>query len=436
MGGGDRWRSGIVSGVDLLSDLEARGLVHQSTDRDALAQRMAEGSITLYCGFDPTADSLGWWNLQNLVTLRRFQEAGHRPIALAGGATGMIGDPSGRSEERVLLDAQQLAHNLAGITADLARVLDVEGAAAAMVVDNSTWTAPLSLLEFLRDVGKHVTVNQMVAKESVRARMEGEGGISYTEFSYMLLQAFDYLWLHEHEGCELQIGGSDQWGNIVAGVDLVRRRAGATVHALTSPLLVDAAGDKIGKTAGGTVFLHPDRTSPYQFFQHWMQMPDELVGDLLRKFTLLELDQIGSIEARHSERPHEREGQRVLAHEVTTLVHGSAAADAAREASALLFGGSASGAGEAVLEVLAGEVPTTELDRDRIVDGADLTALAAESFGESLSAVRRALSQGGLYLNGARLEGESPVLRVDDLLAGRYALLRLGKRRYHLVRIA
>jgi tyrosyl-tRNA synthetase len=419
--------------VDLLADLEARGLVHDTTDREALAARLAEGPLTLYCGFDPTGASLGWWHLQNLVTLRRFQEAGHKPIALAGGATGMIGDPSGRSEERVLLDEETLAANLAGITADMGRVLSFDGPAAAKVVDNAAWTAPLRLLDFLRDIGKHVTINQMVGKESVRARMEGDSGISFTEFAYMLLQGHDYLWLHEHEGCELQIGASDQWGNIVVGIDLIRRKAGAAVHGLTSPLLLDASGAKLGKSTGGTVFLNPKLTSPYQFFQHWMQTEDEAVGDLLRRFSLLPVGEIAEIEHRHAEQPERREGQRVLARQVTALVHGESEAAAAEAASEVLFGATVADAGAEVFAALAGEVPTTVVSSAELADGIDLVGLAAKCFDESTSAVRRALGQGGLYVNNERVDGDAPMLTARDARGERFVLLRLGKRRYHLV---
>jgi tyrosyl-tRNA synthetase len=419
--------------VDLLADLEARGLVHDTTDREALAARLADGPITLYCGFDPTGASLGWWHLQNLVTLRRFQEAGHQPIALAGGATGMIGDPSGRSEERVLLDEETLARNLAGITADMARVLSFEGPTAAKVVDNAAWTAPVRLLDFLRDIGKHVTINQMVGKEAVRARMEGDSGISFTEFAYMLLQGHDYLWLHEHEGCELQIGASDQWGNILVGIDLIRRKAGVAVHGLTSPLLLDASGAKLGKSTGGTVFLNPQLTSPYQFFQHWMQTDDSGVGDLLRRFTLLPVGEIAEVEQQHAEAPERREGQRVLARQVTALVHGAGEAGAAEAASEVLFGATVAEAGAEVFAALAGEVPTTEVSSADLAAGIDLVGLAAKCFDESTSAVRRALGQGGLYVNNERVDGDELVLTSQDARGERFVLLRLGKRRYHLV---
>jgi tyrosyl-tRNA synthetase len=279
--------------ASILDDLEARGLVHDSTDRGELRRRMADGPITLYAGFDPTADSLHAGNLIGLLALRRFQLAGHRPIAVAGGATGMIGDPGGRSEERNLLDDDTLIHNLSCIQEQMARFLDFDpGPTQAELIDNREWTADQPLISFLRDVGKHFTVNQMIAKESVRSRLEGEAGISYTEFSYMLLQANDFAWLHAHRDCILQVGGSDQWGNITAGIDLIRRRAGASVHGLTWPLMTQSDGSKFGKTASGAVWLGAHKLSPFRFFQYWMQCDDRDVEKFLLQLTLLPVDDV------------------------------------------------------------------------------------------------------------------------------------------------
>ncbi|HJR26755.1 MAG TPA: tyrosine--tRNA ligase, partial [Acidimicrobiales bacterium] len=296
----------------LLDDLEQRGLLHDTTDRDALAARLADGPITLYYGCDPSASSLHVGNLVGLVLLRRFQDAGHRPIALAGGATGMVGDPSGRSEERNLLDDGVLSANVASIKAQMQKVVDLD-ADGAHLVDNRDWTKDVTLLEFLRDVGKHATVNQMLARDSVRSRLESEHGISFTEFSYMLLQAHDYLHLHRVLGCELQIGGSDQWGNILSGVDLVRRVTGHGVHALCWPLLTASDGTKLGKTTGARVWLDPELTSPYAFFQHWMQTEDADLRRDLAQFTLLPVTEIEEIVAAHAEAPARRAGQRRLA---------------------------------------------------------------------------------------------------------------------------
>ena len=413
--------------MDLLADLEARGLLHDHTDRDALAARLADGPVTLYYGCDPTADSLHVGNLIGLLVLRRFLDAGHRPIALAGGATGMVGDPSGRSEERNLLDEATLAANTAAIKAQITQVLG--GVEGWHLVDNLEWTRDVRLLDFLRDVGKHATVNQMVARESVKARMESDHGISFTEFSYMLLQANDYLWLHDHEGTELQIGGSDQWGNILSGVDLIRRARGRIVHGFCWPLLTAPDGTKLGKTTGARVWLSAERTSPYQFFQHFMRTDDRQVGEFLAKFTLLPMTEVEAVTAAHLAAPERRDGQRRLAWEATAVVHGAQAADLARSVSDLLFGGSVSD--EAALGALVGEIPSTDLPSDRVV-GRDLGELAAEvGLCASKTAATRALGQGGLYVNNVRAEA-GPV-PAEALKFGRYLLLRHGKANYHLV---
>ena len=412
---------------DLLDDLERRSLVHDTTERAALATRLADGPITLYYGCDPTAPSLHHGNLVGLIMLRRFQDAGHRPVALAGGATGMVGDPGGRSEERNLLDVDTLTANVAAIKAQIARVLGPEG--PWTLVDNLTWTADLRLLDFLRDVGKHVTVNQMVARESVKTRMAGEHGISYTEFSYMLLQANDYAHLHQHEGCELQIGGSDQWGNILSGVDLIRRRHGAAVHGLCWPLLTAPDGAKLGKTTGARVWLDPERTSPYAFFQHWMHVEDVAVRRMLAQFTLLPLDEIEGLLHAHRESPHRREAQRVLARAVTRLVHGSDAAQAAEQASEVLFGGDPRHAPAGALAAVAAEVPGTVLAAGELLaEGVDLVpVLVRTGLATSQSDARRQLEQGGLSVNGEKA-GPGRQLGPDDLLHGRWALLRKGKK--------
>lgn len=420
---------------ELLDDLEARGLVQHVTDRAALAARLEEGPITLYYGADPTAPSLHHGNLIGLVMLRRFQEAGHHPIALAGGATGMIGDPGGRSEERNLLDLATLASNVAAIKAQISRILGPEG--DWELVDNLTWTAELRVLDFLRDVGKHVTVNQMVARESVRARMASEHGISYTEFSYMLLQANDYAWLHEHRGCELQIGGSDQWGNILSGVDLIRRRAGAVVHGLCWPLLTGADGTKLGKSAGARVWLDPDLTSPYAFHQHWMSTDDADLRRMLAQFTLLPVAEIDELVAAHLEAPHRREGQRVLAREVTTLVHGLEAAQAAEDAARVLFGGDPREATAEALAAVAREVPTTGLAPGEDLDaGVDVVpVLQRTGLVRSASEGRRQLQQGAISVNDERV-GPGAVLRSEQLLHGRWILLRRGRRSWAALDLA
>jgi tyrosyl-tRNA synthetase len=423
----------VTSGT-LLADLEARGLVQDSTDRAALAARLAEGPLTIYYGCDPSADSLHVGNLIGLLVLRRFQDAGHRPVALAGGATGMIGDPGGRSEERNLLDDATLSANVAAIKAQIARIIDFDDG-GAVLVDNRDWTADLRVLDFLRDVGKHITVNQMMARESVRARLASEHGISYAEFSYMLLQARDYLHLHETLGVEMQIGGSDQWGNILQGVDLIRRVTGEAVHALCWPLLLAPDGTKLGKTTGARVWLDPARTSPYQFFQHWMQTDDRQVGEFLAKFTLLGLDEIAALVAAHERAPERRAGQRRLAEEVTRLVHGPAATAAAAEATDLLFGtGSPQDASAEALDAVADEVPTAPLPTpDELAAGVDLVPLLVEcGLASSKGDARRALDQGAISVNGAKV-GPGATVGSTTVLHGRYVVLRKGKRSYALL---
>jgi tyrosyl-tRNA synthetase len=423
----------VTTAEGLLDDLEARGLVHDTTDRQALADRLSSGPLTLYYGCDPTADSLHVGNLIGLLVLRRFQDAGHRPVALAGGATGMVGDPSGRSDERNLLDEATLSANVAAIKAQMARVLDFDDG-RAVLVDNRDWTAGVTLLDFLRDVGKHVTVNQMLARESVKARLASEHGISYTEFSYMLLQAHDYLRLHRDLGVELQIGGSDQWGNILSGIDLIRRVDGAAVHGLSWPLLTAPDGSKLGKTTGARIWLDPGRTSPYQFFQYWMQTDDRQVGEFLAKFTLLPRAEVEAVTAAHLEHPERREGQRRLADEVTRLVHGEAAATAAAHATAVLFGGSPVDAPVEALEVVAAEVPTAPFPPDGELDaGADLVdLLVASGLASSKGDARRAITQGAISVNG-RKAGPDEAVGAGELLHDRFVLLRKGKRHYALL---
>jgi tyrosyl-tRNA synthetase len=407
--------------MDLLADLEARGLVQDSTDRDALRDRLAAGPVGLYYGCDPSNDSLQIGNLIGLLVLRRFADAGHNALALAGGATGMIGDPGGRSKERNLLDEQTLACNTGRIAGQLDRISHVP------LVNNLDWTGSVSLLDFLRDIGKHANVNQMIARESVKARLESENGISFTEFSYQLLQANDYLHLFRTREVELQIGGSDQWGNILAGVDLIRKADGEHAHGLTWPLLLRSDGKKFSKSEGEAVWLAADRTSPYQFFQYWMNVPDADIERFLLQLTLLPVQECKAIAAEHAQAPHKREGQRRLAHEVTTTVHGPEAAAAAEEASAVLFGGSPAGASPQALEFLATEVPTTPFEPGNLAQ-----VLASTPLASSLSDARRMITQGAAYVNGEQADSDRP-LSETDLLYNRWVLLRKGKRNYHLL---
>lgn len=408
--------------MDLLADLEARSLVQDSTDRDALRARINEGPVGLYYGCDPSADSLHVGNLIGLIVLRRFADAGHNAIALAGGATGMIGDPGGRSRERNLLDAATLARNNERIAGQIERISRVR------LVDNLDWTGPVTLLDFLRDVGKHANVNQMISRESVKARLESENGISFTEFSYQLLQANDYWHLFRAYSVELQIGGSDQWGNLLAGVDLIRRADGGHVHAFTWPLVLRSDGKKFGKSEEGAVWLAADRTSPYQFFQYWMNVPDADVERFLLQLTLLPVEEAQAVAAAHLQAPNKRDGQRRLAREVTTLVHGEEATAAAEQASAILFGGSPIGAPMQAFNFLASEVPTAPLPSG----GTVATMLAATPLASSISDARRTIAQGALSVNGQPVREDRPLSEIP-LLHDRWALVRKGKRTYHLL---
>ncbi len=423
--------------MDVLADLDARGLIHQTTDRRALTLRLEADAITVYCGFDPTAASLHVGNLMGLLTLRRLQRGGHRPIVLAGGATGMVGDPSGRSVERNLLDDEALAHNLEGIVPQLRQFLDFdEGPYSAQLLDNRAWTVGVGVLDFLRDVGKHVTVQLMLGKESVRNRLDEGDGLSYTEFSYMLLQAYDYLWLAEHVGCELQVGGSDQWGNIVLGIDLIRRKLGRSAHALTWPLLARSDGSKYGKTAGGeTLWLSAEALSPYRFYQAWIGVEDSDVEKLLAQLTFLDMAEVREIASAHEADPGRREGQRRLAAEVTRIVHGDTAAAAAVEASEVLFGGAASlsEVSAPALAFVAGEVPSSRL---RALDTSILDVLVDAELAASRSEARRALAEGSVYINGERTSDSDRLIGSRDLLWGRYVLLRRGKKRWHVATVS
>ncbi len=417
----------------ILDELDARGLVHDSTDRETLGAALGAG-VTLYCGFDPTADSLHLGHLVPLLMLRRFQLAGHRPIALAGGATGMIGDPGGRTEERVLLDEDVLRANTVAISAQLERFLDFDpGPTQAILVDNREWTEQLGVIEFLRDVGKHITVNQMMGKESVRTRLEREQGISYTEFSYMLLQANDFVELNRRHGCTLQVAGSDQWGNITAGIELLRKRDGVVGHGLTAPLVTRSDGTKFGKSAGENIWLDARRTSPYAMYQYLLGVEDADVERLLLQLTLVPVDRCREVAAAHAERPHERQGQRELARAVVGLLHGEDAIGPIEAASDVVAGGDVAAASPAALELLAQELRTFDLTRREVEEGVDLLALFAQEgvdLAKSKGEVRR--NVGGYRLNGQQV-ADGARLGPDDLLHGKFALLGRGRSAQHRV---
>ena len=424
---------GDVPTKGLFADFSARGLIHDSTDASALAERLDDSPIGVYVGFDPTADSLHVGHLLGQISLRRFQLAGHRPFPLAGGATGMVGDPSGSSDERNLLDRETLQHNVESIKSQLEKLLDFgDGPNKATLVNNADWTAGITALDFLRDVGKHITVNQMMAKESVKNRLNSENGLSYTEFSYMLLQANDFRHLCATHDVELQMGGSDQWGNIVAGIDLIRKTLSRGAYGATWPLVTKSDGSKFGKTADGAVWLDPLRTSPYQFRQFWVQMADADIVKYLPQFSLASLDETNSLIAAHNADPGKRVAQRSLAHEMTTLVHGIDAARDAEAAAEILFGGDPTTASLEALLVVANEVPTTDVTRADLDD--TFGVLARAQVVASTSEARRTVDQKGLRVNGAVLEKDE-TLASKGFLHDRYVLVRKGKTGYHLFRL-
>ena len=423
--------------MGIIEELEWRDLISNCTDREGLQERLAKGPITLYCGFDPTADSLHVGSLVPLLALRRFQLCGHHPIAVAGGATGSIGDPSGKTAERQLLTHELLKANIEGVKVQLGSFMEFEGVEnAAQLVDNADWTAPLSFLDVLRDIGKHFKVNAMVSKESVRARMEDRDvGISYTEFSYMILQALDFHYLCETQDCELQVGGSDQWGNITAGIDLIHRKQNRQAYGLTLPLITNAAGTKFGKTESGAVWLDVNRTSIYQFYQFWVRVDDRDVVRYLKYFTFLSRDEVEELASQHEAEPHARIAHKALAREVTALVHGEEAVTEAIRASEILFGGELEGITEATFREVAGEVPTCELSTDRFGgEGLWLPELLHEAgLAQSRGQARKDVKGGGVYVNGKRIDDEQHKLTASDLMFGKYVLLRRGKRNYAVV---
>ena len=411
----------------LLDELSWRGMVYQHTD--GLADALATDSVSAYAGFDPTASSLHVGHLVPVMGLAHLQRAGHRPIALVGGGTGMIGDPSGKTAERQLVPVEEIEKNSRAIEKQLERFLDFSGPKAARMRDNATWLRPLKAVEFMRDVGKHFTVNYMLAKDSVQSRIEG--GISFTEFSYMLLQAYDFLELHRREGVTLQIGGSDQWGNITAGLELIRRVEGKTAHALTMPLVTTASGSKFGKTESGAVWLDAARTSPYKFYQYWINVDDRDAGKYLRLFTLMPRAEIEALDKLLTSAPEKREAQQALARNMTARVHGEEAGRVAEEVSRVLFGkADPTSLTEPVLRALSEEVPFAESRETPAL----LDALVTLKLAASKSAARRLVDQGGVYVNGQRASEETDLAAAKPL-AGGYHLIRKGARDYGLISI-
>lgn len=409
--------------TNVFDELSWRGLVAQTTDEAALREAL-EGRLTVYCGFDPTAPSLHFGNLVQLIVLRHLQRAGHRVIGLVGGSTGLIGDPRPTSE-RTLKTKEQTAADVERIAAQVRRILDVDAENPPQFVDNLDWTAPISALDFLRDYGKHFRVNQMIKKDAVAARLNSEQGISYTEFSYQILQALDYLHLFREYGCTLQTGGQDQWGNLTAGVDLIGRVEGASAHCFTTPLLTDSSGEKFGKSAGNAIWLDPAMTSPYAFYQYWLNVEDASVVMLLKVFTDRTQEEIAELERQVAEEPFRRAAQRTLAEDVTTLVHGAEATAAVQRASAVLFGKEDPGTLDAdTLRDACAELPRAEASvGDEVID-----ALVASGLVESRKAARRTIGEGGVSLNNRKLEDPDARWTEEDFLHGRLALLKRGRK--------
>jgi tyrosyl-tRNA synthetase len=421
--------------VDVLRE---RGFVEQMTDT-GLREAASTQNLKCYVGFDPTARSLHLGHIIPVMGLAHFQRNGHIPIALVGGGTGMIGDPSGKTAERQLLSREDVEANSARLRVQLSRFFSFEGPHAALLLNNAEWLLPLKLVDFLRDIGKHFSVNAMIAKESVRWRLEERGqGISFTEFSYMLLQAYDFYHLYEHSGCSVQAGGKDQWGNITAGIELIRRKSGGSAHGLTFPLLTTAAGVKIGKTEGGEgsemIWLDPELTSPYRMYQYWINTDDRDVIKFLRLFTFLDLGRIAELEGSLQENPGKREPQRMLAFEFTSLAHGETAARAAQEASKVLFGSEVESLSDEALDALAGEIPSTKISRERMREGIGLADVLLEAkLARSKRAARDLIGQGGAYVNNRAWKELEARVDFRQALSGRAVLVRAGKKNYHLL---
>ena len=421
--------------MSLFDELSWRGFVKQTT-HDELPEILEKERLTLYCGFDPTADSLHIGSLLPIMGLAHFQRHGHRPIALLGGGTGLIGDPSGKTQERSMLQLDDVAHNVAGIRKQLEHFLDFSGDNAASLLNNADWLCKVNLLDFLRDIGKHFSINMMLHRDSVRMRLEDrDHGISYTEFSYILLQSYDFLYLNENYDCRLQIGGADQWGNIVSGMDLARRLRSASTYGLTFPLVTKADGSKFGKSEGGNIWLDANRTSPYKFYQFWMNQSDTDVGRYLRYFTFLSQKEVEELDKQIEEAPHERAAQRKLAAEVTRLVHGETALANAIAASKAMFGGDLTVLDERTLHELFDEMPSAELPHALLAEELPLleVLLKAGVF-KSKGEARRLLRNGGLYANNQRVDAEDQKMTASFLLAGNMSVIRTGKKNYHLLK--
>ena len=421
---------------DVFDDFKWRGLVFDCTE--GLPKVLAKEKVTVYIGFDPTSDSLQVGNLLALMGLARLQRYGHTPLGLAGGGTGMIGDPSGKKSERQMLSVEQVEANVEAIKKQLARFLDFEVRGnTAQIVNNADWLQSVTMMEFLRDVGKHFTVNYMMAKDSVKTRLDRESGISYAEFSYQLLQAYDFLQLYDRYNCTLQSGGSDQWGNILSGVELIRRKRSGRAHGLVYPLVTDADGNKLGKTELGTIWLDAEKTSPYRYYQFWLNQGDAEAVDYLKYFTWLGRDEIEDLAQKTAEHPERREAQRALAGAMTRVTHGETALDKALRASSVLFGGDMTGLDSADVQDIFADVPSSDVARSRFEGaGVGLVDLLAElQVTRSRGEARRLVKNGGVYVNNVKVEGAASTVALSDAVNGKFVVLRRGKKSYHLVRL-
>ena len=424
-----------MSKLTAFEELKRRNFVEQLTNEEAVVEKLNNGQVTFYVGFDPTADSLHIGNLLPIMGMAFLQRHGHKPIALVGGATGMIGDPSGRDSERDLLTDEKVKHNSECIRKQLEKFLDFEGESAARMTNNYNWFGPMGFIECLREVGKFFTVNNMIAKESVKKRLnDREQGISYTEFSYQILQAYDFAYLFANENCEMQAGGSDQWGNITAGTDLIRKMHRKEAFGITFPLVTTSSGEKFGKSAGNAIWLDPEKTSPYQFYQYWVRSDDRDVEKLLKFFTFLHPDRIEEIMGEHNEAPHRRIAQKTLAQEVTTTVHGKEELEKVLKATEVLFGGSLEGLSDKDLMEIFNDVPSTIVARDELEKGISFIDLLVDcKLCKSKGEARRMINGGGTYLNNNSIKEVEKVVGTEDLASDSVIILRMGKKKYHLV---
>ncbi len=421
--------------MSVYEELEKRGFISQVTDLE-IKRYLEDNKVAVYCGFDPTAESLHVGNLVPLMGLAHFQRYGHKVLPLVGGATGMIGDPSGRSEERNLQSVEQIEKNLKAIKKQMKIVLDFDGENKALMLNNYDWTCDMSILDWLRDVGKHFTVSYMLAKDSVKTRLASENGISYTEFSYMTLQSYDFLYLYRNYNCTLQFGGSDQWGNITAGLELIRRVEGEKVFGITFPLVTTSTGEKFGKSAGNAVWLDAEKTTPYQYYQYWINVSDEDVEKMLKLFTFIDVSKIEEVCKKHKEAPHLRKAQTLLAEEATKIMHGEEGLQSAKNASSALFGGDLKGLSEKELRTIFNDVPSTLMEKNKIMDGINIIdLLVMTKMQTSKGNARRLIQQGGCYINNQQTTDSDYVLDLSDTLHSSILILRCGKKNYHLVSV-